>query len=342
MILLYLRKLLSKKAVSSEIVKWGFTASGGMSRRSFLGYAAGLAVSRGILPSLSDDLLWASKENPDCLVPDQGDSLPLEWLFRYRAQKAARPDIDAIRLFLTFDDGPVFCTSDILDNLKVKGYKATFFFIGRNLNNPQLKKLAIRAVQDGHDVGNHSYSHPAFSTISVRRAEKEILSTHDLLQEVVAAAGIDPKTRDLFFRFPYGAVGSKAHYNACQDLLAELGYRISWWDVDTNDWQMGLNWFPRSSYAVLSSLKKVRPADVILLHDRVKTVQLLPKMLSLLESKRLVSETLSYYPSDFETPLSDRFLIRSASYGEKGQPSLSDGTAAGRTAGRKRDGNGLW
>ncbi|MGO9121207.1 MAG: polysaccharide deacetylase family protein [Desulfomonilaceae bacterium] len=313
-----------------------------MSRRSFLGYAAGLAVSRGILPFLSDDLLWTSKENPDYVVPDQGDSLPLEWLFRHRAKKAAKPDIDASRLFLTFDDGPVFCTSDILDNLKEKGYKATFFFIGRNLSNPQLKKVAIRAVQEGHDVGNHSYSHPAFSTISIQRAEKEILSTHDLLEEVVAAAGIDPKTRDLFFRFPYGAVGSKAHYNACQDLLAELGYRISWWDVDTNDWQMGLNWFPRSSYAVLSSLNKARPADVVLLHDRVKTVHLLPKMLSLLESKKLVSATLSHYPSDFETPLLDRFLIGTSNPCEEKPPCLLNGTLVRRTASRKRGGNGLW
>ena len=338
-----LRNILSGKAVTGKGVGRSLAdAPDGMSRRSFLGYAAGLAVSRGILPSLSDDLLWTSKENPDYMVPDQGDSLPLEWLFQYRAKKAAGPDIDASRLFLTFDDGPVFCTSDILDVLKETGYKATFFFIGRNLSNTELKKLAIRALQEGHDVGNHSYSHPAFSTISVRRAEEEILSTHNLLEEIVAAAGIDGKTRDLFFRFPYGAVGSKAHYNACQDLLAELGYRISWWDVDTNDWQMGLNWFPRSSYAVLSSLKKARPADVILLHDRVKTAQLLPKMLSLLESRQLVSATLSHYPSDFETPLLDRFLMGSSSPWEKGQPSLFDGTLVRRTAGRKRGGNGLW
>jgi peptidoglycan/xylan/chitin deacetylase (PgdA/CDA1 family) len=338
-----LRDILRGKAIAGQGVERSpASARKSMSRRSFLGYAAGLAASRGMLPFLSDDLLWTPKENPDYVVPDQGDSLPCEWLFRDRAKEAARPEIDGSGLFLTFDDGPVFCTSDILDILREKGCKATFFFIGRNLNNPQLKKLAIRAVQEGHDVGNHSYNHPAFSTISVKKAEKEILSTHDLLEEVFSAAGTDSKTRDLFFRFPYGAVGSKSHYNACQEILAELGYRISWWNVDTNDWQMGLYWIPRSSFAVLASLKKARPTDVVLLHDRIKTANLLPKMLNLLESKRLVSATLSHYPSDFETPLLDRFLMGRSSSRKEGQPHILDGTLVKTRHSGKFDCNGLW
>ncbi len=105
---------------------------------------------------------------------------------------------------------------------------------------------------------------------------------------------------------------------------------------------MGLYWLPRSSFAVLASLKKARPTDVVLLHDRIKTANLLPKMLNLLESKRLVSATLSYYPSDFETPLFDRFLIGRSSSRKEGQPHILDGTLVKRRHSGKFDGNGLW
>ena len=92
-------------------------------------------------------------------------------------------------LFLTFDDGPARCTEAILDQLARRKQKATFFVIGRHLTNKTLRASAIRALKEGHEIGNHSYSHPQFSGISVDRAKQEIKRTHDLIEELVQLAG---------------------------------------------------------------------------------------------------------------------------------------------------------
>jgi peptidoglycan/xylan/chitin deacetylase (PgdA/CDA1 family) len=197
------------------------------------------------------------------------------------------------QLFLTFDDGPLYCTPRILDLLAETNHKATFFVIGRNLHNPQLRQFAVRALREGHDIGNHSYNHPDFSTISARRAFKEIWATHLLIQEIIAEAGVEPEEQDLYFRFPYGVDGNRSNREAVRQFLGELNYGTAWWDLDTHDWQMELRWFPRSPSRVIAMLTKARPLDVVLLHDRDKTARYLPQMLKTLGSLQLVSVPLS-------------------------------------------------
>jgi len=200
-------------------------------------------------------------------------------------------------LFLTFDDGPLVCTERILELLAVSGNKVTFFVIGRNLANAKLRELALRAVREGHDIANNSYDHPDFSTISAARAEKEIVSTYNLIQEVVRESNADTERQNRFFRFPYGVEGSRRVREACEKVLSELNYRIAWWDVDTHDWQMEVPFFPRSSSSVLASLKHARPSDVVLMHDRDKTARHLPEILKLLTYQQLMSIPLSKYDS---------------------------------------------
>jgi hypothetical protein len=89
--------------------------------------------------------------------------------------------------------------------------------------------------------------------------------------------------------------GSRSNYLACQDVLAELNYKIAWWDLDTNDWRMELPWFPKRPASVVAALNRARPGDVVLLHDRVKTSQCLPTMLNNLEIYKLESLPLSSY-----------------------------------------------
>ena len=205
-------------------------------------------------------------------------------------------------VFLTFDDGPLRCTGKILDLLASTRHKATFFVIGRNLKDPKLRAFAIRALREGHDIGNHSYSHPDFSRISAKRAEKEIISTHELIQELIKESGVDPGRQDLFFRFPYGVSGSWANYASAQNVLASLNYHIAFWDLDTNDWRMELQWFPTSPQKVLKTLNQARPRDVILLHDRQKTASCLPQMVETLNGRHLVSVPLSDYGTLKEPP----------------------------------------
>lgn len=266
-----------------------------LSRRHFLGVGAGLVLGTGLRPSLVDELTSLLNHPGQHVEPHRGESLPLDALFQWEKSKPSLPLAPEKRLFLTFDDGPLFCTARILDLLAATSHKATFFVIGRNLTNRKLRHLAIRALQEGHDIGNHSYTHPEFSRISVKRAEQEIVATHKLIEEVIQEARVDPKRQDRFFRFPYGIGGSWSNYATTQDVLASLDYRIAWWDLDTHDWRMELAWDPRPSRKVVASLQRAKPRDVILLHDRHKTAQHLPEMIRVVDAHQLVSVPLSHY-----------------------------------------------
>ncbi len=242
---------------------------------------------------MADELAFIQGTSRGYLKPEHGESLPLDSLLVRREKNVWDPGLNAESVFLTFDDGPLNCTAGILDLLALRGHKATFFVIGRNLANPKLREFAVKALREGHDIANHSYDHPDFSTISAKRAVKEITSTHALVEELVREARVDPARQNLFFRFPYGVGGSRSNHAACRDVLAELNYKIAWWNLDTNDWRMEMAWFPRPASRVIKSLRIARPQDVVLMHDRMQTMKHLAAMLDVLESRRLISVPLS-------------------------------------------------
>jgi peptidoglycan/xylan/chitin deacetylase (PgdA/CDA1 family) len=261
-----------------------------VSRRGFLRLAAGLVLGVPVLPRNFEDLL---EKSADQVSPYRRGMFRGESLFQPPHFRPHGAPLDEGKLFLTFDDGPLPCTSRILDLLSATGHKATFFVIGRNLNDPKLRNSAVRAVREGHDIGNHSYDHPNFAAISPQRAVREIVSTAGLIREVVREAGVEPNRQNLFFRFPYGSPGTRTTYAAAQEVLTELNYRIAWWNVDTLDWRMELDWFPRRPSAVLESLSRARANDVVLLHDRQRTAQYLSAMLNKLDDHKLTSIPLS-------------------------------------------------
>lgn len=242
---------------------------------------------------MADELALIKRTPGGYLKPERGETLPLDSLLDGWEKNVTDPRVNAKSIFLTFDDGPLYCTEGILDLLALRGHKVTFFVIGRNLANPTLRQFAVKALREGHDIANHSYDHPDFSTISQKRAVKEITSTHALVDELVREAGVNPTRQNLFFRFPYGVGGSRSNHAACRDVLAELNYKIAWWNLDTNDWRMEMAWFPRPASRVIKSLNVARPQDVVLLHDRMQTMKHLAAMLDVLESRRLVSVPLS-------------------------------------------------
>jgi peptidoglycan-N-acetylglucosamine deacetylase len=266
-----------------------------LSRRAFLFSGAGLAIGTQSWSSLVDELTSLLDNKEAGIHPDRGESLPGDPLPGPEQTLPPVPALEKAKVFLTFDDGPLPCTGRILDLLASTRHKATFFVLGRNLKDPKLRDFAVRALREGHDIGNHSFSHPDFSRISAKRAEREIVTTCDLIREIVSESGVDPQRQNLFFRFPYGISGSWANYAATQKVLASLGYRIAWWDLDTRDWRMELAWFPTSTGKVLGTLRRARPRDVILLHDRQKTARCLPQIVDALDSRKLVSIPLSDY-----------------------------------------------
>ncbi|WP_297261335.1 polysaccharide deacetylase family protein [uncultured Desulfovibrio sp.] len=167
---------------------------------------------------------------------------------------------------LTFDDGPSRNTSRLLDMLADYGIHATFFLLGKNA--ALRPALVQRIVSEGHEVGNHSWSHPKLRALNREQQHEELLKTDALLREL----GASPR----HIRPPYGA------YN--EDTLAlaeEMGLSIMLWSQDSHDWKR----LP-VSYALLpNTLGHVYgPGElrgIFLFHDSLKrTVDDLPRIIA--------------------------------------------------------------
>jgi peptidoglycan/xylan/chitin deacetylase (PgdA/CDA1 family) len=135
---------------------------------------------------------------------------------------AAEDDSDARYVALTFDDGPhPTLTPMLLDMLEREHVRATFYMIGScAAASPDIVR---RAFEAGHEIGNHSWTHPDLTRISLDRAAEEIARTDALLESIT---GEKPNT----VRPPYGAMNSRV------EALAEPRPMMLW-DVDTNDWR---------------------------------------------------------------------------------------------------------
>ncbi|MFF4585080.1 polysaccharide deacetylase family protein [Streptomyces sp. NPDC001388] len=126
-------------------------------------------------------------------------------------------------MVLTFDDGPdPRYTPRILDTLAEYGVRAMFFVCGEMAVDHQ--DLLARMADEGHVVGNHTWSHPLLTALSRRRIRSEMTRTSEVIE-----AGYGERPR--WFRAPYGAWNRAAF-----QLGAELGMEPLAWTVDTLDW----------------------------------------------------------------------------------------------------------
>ena len=155
-------------------------------------------------------------------------------------------------VFLTFDDGPhARHTARILNILKKYKIKATFFLVGK-----QVKKypyLASRIVQEGHDVGNHTYTHPMSPIMNCRAMAKEIQLAGKVIEKVT-------KVKPFLFRPTWSEWD---RYNESMVQMAEdLGYRSVRWSTSSLDW---LGWKPLIHSRVVK--KEHCANDILLLHD---------------------------------------------------------------------------
>lgn len=124
-----------------------------------------------------------------------------------------------IHAILTIDDIASANTPAIVDYLNEKGITALMFAVGENVE--KYYDNAVYALQHGMIVGNHSYSHPAFSEISLEEAKAEITKNEALLDKLYADAGVPRRFRP--FRFPYGNRGG-ANEAALQAYFRENGF----------------------------------------------------------------------------------------------------------------------
>ncbi|KIL39885.1 chitooligosaccharide deacetylase [Gordoniibacillus kamchatkensis] len=191
---------------------------------------------------------------------------------------------------LTFDDVPdTKFTPQVLDVLKKYGVKATFFAMGsRAAAHPEIVK---RIVQEGHVIGNHTYSHPNLPKVSDDVFHNEVLGTERILADL---AGYSPR----LFRPPYGNINEGQI-----QWLASQHFYITNWNVDSLDWE-GLN----AKQVMSNVLGHVGAGSVVLQHgaggtgeDLTGTVQALPRIIESLQSKGIRLVTL---PELFDIPKS--------------------------------------
>lgn len=178
---------------------------------------------------------------------------------------------------LTFDDGPhPSLTAKLLDTLSKHNVKATFYVTGENVS--RYPHLIRRMVQEGHEVGNHTYTHPNLTKLSDAQIRSQLDRT---VTAIVSAAGIKPRT----FRPPYAAMTSRQR----AWVNSEYGYPIIFWDVDPQDWK------DRNTQIVKSRiLNKARKGSILLLHDiHATSVAAVPQTINGLLAKGFKFVTVS-------------------------------------------------
>lgn len=127
------------------------------------------------------------------------------------------------RIALTFDDGPhPRYTKEILDILEEFGVEATFFVVG--VNAETYPELIRRALEEGHEIGNHSYNHYHISELSAEAFARDLNACNAAIQRITGE-------RAHLFRPPEGVCT-----DAIKSICSENSYTIVMWSVDTRDW----------------------------------------------------------------------------------------------------------
>jgi peptidoglycan/xylan/chitin deacetylase (PgdA/CDA1 family) len=222
-----------------------------------------------------------------------------------RATAPAEPQItfnsvhvDGAFVAMTFDDGPHgTLTPKLLDLLAAHHMKVTFFVLGECVaQNPEVLR---RAAREGHEIANHSWSHPSLAKMSDDSVRSQLKRTDDEIRSLIG-------TRPTLMRPPYGSITARQK----RWIHDEFGYRIILWDVDPLDWK-------RPGAAVVRNriLKEARPGSIILAHDiHPQTIEAMPETFNQLEAKGFkfvtVSELLAMAkplpPKPENTPIPER------------------------------------
>jgi len=213
---------------------------------------------------------------PAASAPSTGTTAP--------ATASAQPKItysqchvDGSYVALTFDDGPhKENTPRLLDILKKRGVKATFFVVGQCA--AEYPSIIQRINAEGHELANHSWSHPQLSKMAEGSVSDQLERTH---QAVIQSAGVTPK----LMRPPFGAFTPNQQAWANR----KWGYKVVLWDVDPLDWKIR-----NAAHVESEILRQTVPGSIILSHDIHKsTVDAMPATIDALLAKGFKFVTVS-------------------------------------------------
>lgn len=195
------------------------------------------------------------------------------------------------QVILTFDDGPdPNYTPQILDILKKEKVPATFFVIGLQAENniPLLQRI----YDEGHEIGNHTFTHPNIATVSLERAATEIETTRLLIEAITGRSTV-------LFRAPYNADAEPTTQDELKPiaLSKEQNYYTVGESIDPNDWAIGV--IADSIYARTIKQYEDNPSKgIILLHDaggnRQATIEALPRIIKYFKNKGIQFTTVAH------------------------------------------------
>lgn len=147
---------------------------------------------------------------------------------------------------LTFDDGPKRSTTEtLLNGLKKRGASVTFFLIGKQIEDN--RDLVLRMAEEGHQVGNHTWSHQRLDHMNEGTIAQEVGQTERALEALLGPG-------DYWLRPPYGQVSAAAE--------GQISVPMVKWSVDPRDWESR-----NTDQVVQAILKDAKPNSIILLHD---------------------------------------------------------------------------
>ncbi|KFI53134.1 polysaccharide deacetylase family protein [Bifidobacterium callitrichos] len=165
---------------------------------------------------------------------------------------------------LTFDDGPSKYSAPMLDILKSKGVKATFFDLGQQ--SKEFASAEKRMVAEGHEVASHSYDHPNMPKLNRDALRDNITKGFEATKE---ASGVDTKV----LRSPYGAFGVQQWKDAGD--LIDMNVL---WDIDTLDWKR-----PGADAIHDNIMQHAHNGAIVLMHDgggdRTQDIEALPRII---------------------------------------------------------------
>ena len=186
-------------------------------------------------------------------------------------------NVDGPYIAMTFDDGPhATNTPKLLEMAAKRHIKLTFFVLGECVEqNPTVLQ---REVAEGHEIGNHSWSHPNLAKLSDEAVHSQLQRTEDI---IVKTAGVKPK----LMRPPYGELTKRQRIWVNHD----FGYKVILWAVDPLDWKR-----PGPSVVARRIIAGTRAGSIILSHDiHPPTIEAMPRVFDALLARGFKFVTVS-------------------------------------------------
>lgn len=221
------------------------------------------------------------------------------------------------KVYLTIDDAPSEKMNEKLDFLINSGIPAIWFCTGSNLE--KRSEIAIKAIENGFIIGNHSFDHPHFPELSLESCINQISKTDLIIKEIYHRAGI--KSYPKYFRFPYGEKkGPKEKTDAIQRYLKNNGYQrplfekidykyfhkeldddVDWlWTFDTLDWSInadnpihGIDCVEKVFGRMDENLPEEGRGlqsdshEIILIHDHLESSDIFPQIINQFHNKKI-------------------------------------------------------